>query len=393
MYPQNEGKNDPLPYKTCKLYHYDYNPRKQWRLVFSQWNIKTGKLHRRHFTLFNNIPDPKKRLAEARKWEKFINEQLVQGKVYDPGQTTPKPPSVVVAKLPTFKADFEGFTKAKAVTLSRDTIDAYNTFWLWWERYESYVNTIGVLTCEITPDLCQGYQDYLLKQSLATKTINNYVGTLKACLNYYCKPGRMRFSVSPALHVDNLPVESESDEPFSPEQAALVLAEIERREEWQLLLFVSLVHYTFARPGKEVRFLKVKDIKDRTIVYRATNVKSSTQKAPTMPKPLEQLIERLGIRNCEPDSYVFTRDGVPGKKPVGNVYFYRKHRAILDHLGFVGKYTLYSWKYTGNIKLFNAGVNLKSIQLQNGHTTLRTTEKYLKKLGQFVDNDIYDKFI
>ncbi|MBO0934610.1 tyrosine-type recombinase/integrase [Fibrella aquatilis] len=396
---QKGANSEPIPYKPCRLYHFDYSTRKPWRLVYSQWNVKTGQLHRRHFTGFNNIPDVKLRLKEARHWERFINEQLVSGKVYNPDLTKAAPTPVVAPALPTFADDFAAFTAAKSATLSSDTIDAYNTFFWWWERYMEQVSINHLLTVEITPALCQGYQDFLInhnvtdKEPLAPKTINNYVGTLKAVLNYYCKPARKRFEVSPALHVDNLPVESEPDEPFSPEQAAAVLAEIEKREEWQLLLFVYLIHYTFARPGKEIRFLRVRDIRERTIVYKVSNVKSNAQKAPTIPKPLLELIDRLGIRDHDPELFVFSRSGKPGTKAVGNVYFWRKHRAVLDHLNIVGKYTLYSWKYTGNIKLFNTGINLKNIQMQNGHTTLRTTEKYLKRLGQFVDNDIFEKFV
>ena len=127
-----KSPNDPIPYKLARLYHYDYNPRRKWLIVYSQWSIRTGKLHRRVFKTFNNIPDPKNRLIEARKWQEYINKQLLAGRVYDPEQKHPEQAKVLPP--PTFANDYAQFIRAKTATLSGETIDAYNAFLLWWER-------------------------------------------------------------------------------------------------------------------------------------------------------------------------------------------------------------------------------------------------------------------
>ncbi|GAB3258874.1 hypothetical protein GCM10027347_22560 [Larkinella harenae] len=71
------------PYRLCKLYHFNYDTSKTWLLEFYQWNIVSQELERRFFSRFNRSKDSKERLKEAQRWERFINQQLENGAVYN----------------------------------------------------------------------------------------------------------------------------------------------------------------------------------------------------------------------------------------------------------------------------------------------------------------------
>ena len=391
MQAPEKGKNENPPYRLCKLYHYDYDPAKTWLLEFYQWNVVTQKKERRFFSKFNQIRDPNKRLAEAQKWERFINQQLENGSVYNP-ELKNQPAPAPAKKEPTFSEDLAAYLTYQKPILADNSYKTYRAFVDKWNAFSTGAKQDQLLTANLSPAICNDFVNYLTTLPIGNTTRNNTIARLKSACNYYTEPGRERFQVSPARHIKEFPASAEMHEPFTDAQAQSIIDAITARQDWQLLLFIYFVHYTFARPGKEVRLLKVKDLRERSVVFRAKYSKTNLTKTPTIPKPLEQLIEKLAIRDNDPDFYIFGNTDKPGPKPISVNTFYNRHRKILEALKITGKHTLYSWKHTGNIKLFRSDVNLKAIQLQNGHTNLRTTEIYLRSLGTFVDNDIYEKF-
>ena len=139
--------------------------------------------------------------------------------------------------------------------------------------------------------------------------------------------------------------------------------------------------------------MKVGDLRERSVMIRPGRSKTSITKTPTLPKPLTELIDFLGLRSYPADHYVFGKDGKPGLVPVGKNHFYHRHKKILTDLMITGKYTVYGWKHTGNIKAIRLGINPKKLQLQNGFTEYRTMEIYTRRLAAFADDEIYEKFI
>lgn len=105
-----------------------------------------------------------------------------------------------------------------------------------------------------------------------------------------------------------------------------------------------------------------------------------------------EIIQESNCLNYPPDFYLFGRDLVPSniKCPINKPNF--QHREALETLAiYRPKITvLYSWKHTGNIFAYLAGVDVKIIQKMNRHSSFETTEIYLRKLGLFLDQRIYD---
>lgn len=65
----------------------------------------------------------------------------------------------------------------------------------------------------------------------------------------------------------------------------------------------------------------------------------------------------------------------------------RKHSEFLKKVGIADK-TLYSWKHSGVVRAYKAGVDLKAIQMQCRHHSIEQTDTYLKSLG-FQENTAF----
>ncbi|CCG99741.1 integrase family protein [Fibrella aestuarina BUZ 2] len=187
--------------------------------------------------------------------------------------------------------------------------------------------------------------------------------------------------------------ESNLHEPYTDEQVSLIFGKVIERQDYYLLLFIYFIHYTFSRPGKEVRLMKVGDLKPNAVVIPAQHSKNRRVKSPTLTKPIQELIDFLGVRNYANHFYIFGSEGTPGLIPVGKGCYYHRHKKILDELGIIGKYTLYGWKHSGNIRAIQLGVTDASLQLQNGFTERRTLEIYRRKLSAYYNNEIAEKFV
>ncbi|WP_232541200.1 tyrosine-type recombinase/integrase [Spirosoma endbachense] len=397
---KNSSQSIP-PFRLCKLYHFNHDTSKTWLLEFYQWNVKTQQCERRFFSrYFNKLKNLSERLKEAQKWERFINQQLENGAVYNPdlktGSVKPVAPTVT-APAPTgpkLLADLTCYLSTKKSTLAENSYKVYRNFGDKLKAFLKKNKLEHLATKDITPELCERYRDYILKKHDHPTTRNKEIGQFKTFCFYYSKKGRKRFEISPAVDLEFVPKqESEMHEPYSDEQAVRIFAHIEQKQDFPLLLFIYFIHYCFARPGQEVRLMKVGDLRERSVMIRPGRSKTSITKSPTLPKPLAELIDLLKLRSYPAEYYVFGNEGKPGPVPVGKNHFYYRHSKILSDLGIKGKYTVYGWKHTGNIKAIRLGINPKKLQLQNGFTEYKTMEIYTRRLAAFADDEIYEKFI
>ena len=294
----------------------------------------------------------------------------------------------------TLLSDLEDYLTYKESYLRAGSFKVYRLFASKFRKFLTARNLTKIETKRVTPKLCEDYKRYILKQHTDSTTRNKEIAQMKTFFYQFTKPGWERYRVSPAQNIELLPKQdSEMHEPYTEQQVADIIGKILEKRDYWLLLYIYFIHYTFARPGREVRLLKVGDIKPRTILIRPENSKTRRTKTPTIPKPLEQIIEYLSVKNYPLHWYVFGSDGMPGPTPCGQNMYYHRHKQILNELNLVGRYTLYGWKHTGNIRAITLGINERELQFQNGFRDHRTLEIYIRKLSAYMSSEIYDKFV
>ncbi|PSR53933.1 hypothetical protein AHMF7605_10585 [Adhaeribacter arboris] len=226
------------------------------------------------------------------------------------------------------------------------------------------------------------------KIGVSNKTFNNYLTYFITFYNFFIDRSLLPVNQNPLARFSKKNTESNQHTPFTNKQIQLIKQRMLDTKAYQLLTFVQFLYYTFARPGKEVRLLQVKDLRAKTIFFPSSRAKNATGDHVAIPPELEIIIQENNYREYPPHYYIFTLKGKPGPTPVGINYFSKQHRNILLAVGITEpEYDMYGYKHTGNINLYHATKDIKAVQRQNRHKTSAQTDTYLRKLGLLMDED------
>lgn len=173
-----------------------------------------------------------------------------------------------------------------------------------------------------------------------------------------------------------------------------IFKEAIRESDPQLWLAINFEFYCFLRPGKEVRLLKVGDIDFGRGIIRINpvNAKTVERHVPIPLHFLKTLRDDYKLHTYSRSLYVFGKEGVPGTQHLSkNILRYRFVK-FREKLNMPPMYKLYSWKHTGNITAEASGIPLRDLQLHNGHSSMQTTENYLKNKGIVISKTISKRF-
>jgi integrase len=91
----------------------------------------------------------------------------------------------------------------------------------------------------------------------------------------------------------------------------------------------------------------------------------------------------------DPELYIFGEQGI---KPPSRDFLSKSHKKVLEALKINGRYGFYSWKHTGVVKAWKAGINIKDLQMQLRHHSLDMVNEYLKNPGVMDSDRIRDLF-
>ena len=378
-------KGHPLFYKAARL----LKPAKgskgsRWLLVWWQFSLPDKKIIRRRqgFDL-NSIASLKERERRAAVWMTGINALLQEGYVYageeEPTVAETQPGERLLAEV--IAAFLE--TKEKLSQGSYDVHKAILDLLVRWCKEQGLVT----LT-HLTKECGQKFLEYLAvyvspktKRILSPKSYNNYGLNLKTFGNWLVEQGWTKRKHHPFQAMKKTKTgNGEKHTPYTQAQLTAILKVAQT--DPQFYLFLHFLYYTFARPGKEVRLLQVKDLRESTIWISQAHDKNDRGRYCDIPSHLQELIAEAGIKTYLPQDYVFGSKGIPGPEPRGKKYFYKRMRAVLEKVGLSDQgYDLYGMKHSGNIQLWLATKDLKAIQKQNGHSTMAMSETYLRGLG------------
>jgi integrase len=159
-------------------------------------------------------------------------------------------------------------------------------------------------------------------------------------------------------------------------------------------LAIEFEYYCFLRPGKELRFLKIKDIDFTRGTINVDKIRSKTnlERFPTIPLVFLNELREIKLHLYPKEYFVIGKNGQPGPMPISKNTLRNRFRYFREKLNMPESYKFYSWKHTGNGMASDAGITTKDLQEQNGHTSLLTTEKYMRyKIGK-VNKKIRDNF-
>ena len=300
---------------------------------------------------------------------RFVANELIKSlcEKYSLIQDTPK-----LSKIEGIKASVLSYIDENAHLWRKKTIQSYRS------KCTVLIDYIeGNQLKDFGAPEAQAFELYLRKK-VAKSTFNEYVRIFSVLWDCVFKDRENHFKgikaykgviKTPALY-------------FQTHQRKRI-AETMKEKEPYLWFFVKFIYYSFIRPGEIIQ-LTVGDIypEEKKILVRGEVSKNKKRQFVHIPAPLMAAILESGVLDFAPKCYIFSIDLVPGTTPLGTRYMAKHHQKMLEEMGFdTTVYKLYSWKHTGAVACYRAGMKLKDLQLQMRHASVEETDGYLRSLG------------
>jgi integrase len=262
---------------------------------------------------------------------------------------------------------------------AKKTIETYRSkvriFCDWLDYYGYADNDITTITNDIVLD----FFDFLIKdQKLAGDTIKKYRQVLNMFFEYVCIIKLTKINPVYSIPTTNR-LHDCSPRPIQEDDIQKLKTVIKDKDP-QLWLAILFQYFCALRPGKELRLLRVFDI-DFSYGYvyvTAARAKTSKKRGVKIPTVFLNILKneyKLNLANK--NHYVFSHNGKPGEKYLGENNLRYRFNKYRNELGLSYEYKFYSWKHTGALKLLRAGFTIDDISHHLGHTSKQSTEHYI----------------
>lgn len=364
----------------------DKSLKKKWNVCFWVFSEKQARLVRKRISISGKTVEAREKLAEEIITE--LNQRLEEGVVFEP----------ILAPISTIKRNYtiaeavEHFLALKRKTLKARSAETYTsnsrTFLEFLDIHRMKKSSLKAFKSEHA----HAFTDWiLLDKQLSNKSHNKLKGFCSAIFNEFVRRKVIKDNPFSEIHV--LPVTQGKHRVFSKAQISEFKHLCEENNDPGTWFFACWIYYTFMRPHQEARLIRIQDIGEKTIVVKETIAKTSRIRHVYIPPPLEAMLKEKDIRSYPPHFYLFSYNGKPGERVVGDDYWYSQHVRYMKKMGLFGQdYDLYGWKHTGVTALFRATKDLKLVQEQCGHTDIKQTVEYLRDLGVFYYEGQIEKF-
>lgn len=376
-----DNKRD-LPYKLAVLRDCNGNLKKRWYVEFYAMDDRTGKLARNRTFISMTFQDKKSRTAEGKRLVALANDLLKQG-YHFPSKKTDLTPDVLQKNQDLLKS-MQFVLDATKGTIAEKTIVTYQSAI---NKFEEYAPKHGFDVQDFGTKDAILFRDHLLNvKSNSPRTANNTLQHLTAIFT----------KLQERTGIEKNPFKIKSlREPATLKNIAFTDEDRAKVEEYLIkhepgvYLFTRLMYFAFIRPGEilKLQFGHVHMRDSYITVHGLISKNGKTETAQIIPALANELQSRLIFQ--EPDHYLFSTGIKPGKYELSKQVPFRRHEKALRNLGLLEKgYTLYSWKHTGAVNAYRAGVGIKELQSMLRHSSVQITDIYLKSLGLRTDPNL-----
>ena len=387
---ENEYDMSIVNYTIPKIYHANYDISKRWYVYFSYRNPLTGKMERQPpvYWIVNKFQTVNQRIRMINRLrnilEKLLRNNLVPTKYQE-----------------TFDLSDNSIGINQAIEKSIDDAknrmkeSSFNDYKQRIRKFEKWMNKnhyYGLEVDKINKKIVLAYLNNILKET-SPKNRNNNRAVLSIFFSFLEENEYISDNFVKKISVLNTkPVRNKT---YTPQQESKIYELLEEQDP-HLHLFIKFVSYNFLRPVEVCR-LRIKDIdfiNGRLIV----DAKNKIGKTKIIPKIL--LNEIIKYKDCHPDHYLFSPNGV-GEYAVSETqrrsYWGKRFSKIKKHLNLDKDYTIYSFRHTFITKLYRELRTLyppyetkSRLMLITGHTSMNALEKYLRDIDAELPEDYSD---
>ncbi|WP_162633252.1 tyrosine-type recombinase/integrase [Echinicola strongylocentroti] len=372
--------NKPIyPYELATLYDAKGDLKKRWCVNFKVYSLLENKLVRRQHWISSKLNTKAARYKEGKKVIRNINTLLVKGYVIGKSKEKKR---FSKQKVMTFLEAFEWAKERREVNVRKRSMQAMGLLIRMLEKFLDDHGMKDFPLVAVNHEMCDEFMAYVKRErKISNKTFNNYLGFVKSNFNFLVK--NKKIPINPAMDVSRLK-EEESERVSFPKKVRDKLLVTYEKECPELKIFAQYIYYTFIRP-KELRYLKVKHIHEKSIHIPGHVSKNGKTEHVLISPALERLFQQLDVRKYPPDHYLIGSQGKPSCLKVSANYFTKKHLEIRKKLDLPQEYTLYCWKHTGVVDTYIATKDIDFVSRHCRHSSLDMTKNYIRALGLMMD--------
>lgn len=248
------------------------------------------------------------------------------------------------------------------------------------EYVEKDLNNIPVSAINRT-SIFPFFEKLVSERDLCRQTISKYMQIVRIFFNWCEDVGVREYDTNPVKRIPKMGrIVDCSPGVFGKDDREKLREAIKPNEPW-LWLACEILYYCAIRPGTEMRLLKVGDIDlaRKSITIRAELAKNKTTEEVLFPYELLQHMLSLNVGNYDKNLYLFGRNGVPARVPMGKNTMRNRFNLYREKLGISTDKKFYSWKHSGALSAIENGASIYEVKDQLRHKSIMTTEEYLKK--------------
>lgn len=380
--------NKTTTYRNARLIIPDSSASDQrWYILFYVYDKQQNKTIRKRDFSCNKIADIKKREAYCKKFIQQLDAKLQDGYIIDSEKSA-------IRNTKTKAANNEEITLQEAMNLAlkhKEKLRAKTHY-----NYTTYVNGFykfipGTVSLSIINiKTCKHFIASLEENKLGIRTINNYVTHLSSLWAWLI--AEEIITTNPWTEIERPKNPRGKNLAYSPEQQKQLINYMDINCT-ELALFCKAMYYTLARPN-ELCNLQVKHIdmyRPKHIYIPAEISKNGIERHVVLPPPIYNLLKPL--KKLKPDLYIFGKGIKPSMEIIPARYVTASYfTRVLEKLKFSKEYTLYSWKHTGVVTNYLAGMSSGALRMQIGHADTGSFETYLKSLGMFDNKEVMNNY-
>lgn len=323
---------------------------------------------------------PGKRLAFAKELCKAYDDQLKSG--WSPFGEEASNSDYDAMKFKPAVAVLKEICNIKKSSIKRRTVQAYEYSVNAFEKWLKLSHRHNMLLQFITPLIMTEFFDYLRLSGkyASNKSINNHAAFLKILFNEAIE--RELILKNPLKKRADLPEEEGKNYPYSDKQKEALKTEMLKSDP-DLWLFAKCIYHLFIRES-ELLGIKIIDInlKTKNIIVHSSLGKNKRQLSAEIPDSFLEELKALNLQQYPDDWYLFGKGLKPGPDTYSRNSVSARYKKIKDACGITDpNYTFYSWKHTGNVDSYLAGVDIYDLMRQNRHHSIEQTMVYLRSMG------------
>ncbi len=364
-------------YKAALIFDADGDLSRRWFVFYYFRDPYTGKFVRFRSWISNQLHSRTQRYDAARELRKSINIRLAQG--WNPFVSKSRGLWTVTQALDYYIDSRKSFLRKRTNTSYKSYINALKT-WLKKIGYD------GLSVESFSYYHAKEYMDQVAQRGYAIRTWNNTLQAVRTCFNFLIKEEFL--VVNPFFKIHKQPAPETEIIAFSSEELNIIRRKLKKHNH-NLYVIALLIFNCFLRPQEIVR-LRVRQMKKLDYYLAIPGEVSKNKKSGTVsvPEQLRNEIRKMDL-DFPDDWFVFGKNLERNSREMAPTRIAESWKEFKEKYGI--SRNIYALKHTGNGLLLENGENTRNIQLQNRHSSLDETQKYLDRFSRMPDQSFSKK--